>query len=178
MKHSLISMMMLASFVTLVFSVIVISANQMEKPFGGKADVEFAKATWMAMGDYKEWPMKSGFYPGKSPHGKVLRLYYNLVDVNGKPYHVIVKDNYDGDNASVETVSRSPEKYLVSVTIMVQREEGYDPEDNNWFWAKYGKDGSLDENAQGVLMAGRIAKGMNVGCIHCDATTCAIRDHR
>ena len=34
---------------------------------------------------------------------------------------------------------------------------------------KYGKDGSLDENAQGVLMAGRIAKGMNVGCIHCHA---------
>lgn len=136
-------------------------------PFGGEKDIEFSKSVWRSMEGYTEWPMRSGFYPGQSPHGKVLRLYYNMVNVDGKPYHVIVKDNYGGENADVETVSENPDKYLAAVTIMVQMEKGYDPDNNNWFWAKYLKDGKLDKNAKGIKLAGRVAKGMNAGCIAC-----------
>jgi hypothetical protein len=49
-----------------------------------------------------------------------------------------------------------------SVTVMFEREEGYDPENDNWFWAKYGFAGSLDETPDGEQMAGRVA-----GCIGC-----------
>lgn len=151
----------------LVITVSLTSNSPADKPFGNKVDIQFAKEIWDAMEDYDEWHMKSGFYPGQSPHGKVLRLYYNIVNVDGKPYHVIVKDNYGGEQATVENVSRSPEDYLAAVTIMVQMDDGYDPENNDWFWAKYNADGNIDENARGVKLAGRVAKGMSAGCIAC-----------
>lgn len=166
MKRSLIVMVLITAVAT--FSLLMSSLGESkDMPFGGDKDVEFARSIWTAMEDYQEWPMRSGFYPGESPHGKVLRMYYNLVNVNGNPYHVIVKDNYGGSDATVTKVSDSPDEHLAAVTIMVQKEKGYDPDNDNWFWAKYLKNGELDKNAKGLLLAGRVAKGMNAGCIAC-----------
>jgi hypothetical protein len=145
--------------------------EEMEKamPFGGKADVEFAKALWTAMDSYRDWPIASGFYSGASPHGEFLRMYYSVVTVGGKPYHVIVKDNFGGEGATLETVSESPGDYLMAVTVMLQREAGYDADNNDWLWVKYGADGSIDKNDMDVALAGRVAKGMTMGCIACHA---------
>ena len=159
----------LASIILVVLALSIFSqpVGTQEMAFGGKEDVEFANRLWKAMKDYQKWLMKSDFYPGASPHGQFLRLYYNMVNVNGKPYHVIVKDNFGGEGARLETVSQSPEKYLAAVTVMVQREAGYDSDNNDWFWVKYKADGTIDKNPQGMALAGRVAKGMDVGCIAC-----------
>ena len=145
----------LAVFVISIFPQIVSSAEKMEMPFGGKADVEFANHLWKAMKGYEKWPMQSDMVPGKSPHGKFVQLYYSIVNVDSKPYHIIIKDNF------------TPEKKLAAVTIMLQREAGYDADNNNWFWVKYSPDGSIDKNPKGTAMAGRVAKGMDAGCIAC-----------
>ena len=156
-----------AIVLVLTLAVFLPPAESQDKPFGGTADVEFAEKMWNGMEDYTDWKMVSGYYPGQSPHGKVLRLYYNVVNVDGMPYHVIVKDNFGGEGITVEKASMNPKDYLAAVTIMVQREQGYDADNNNWFWAKYLPDGSLDKNAQDMMLAGRVAKGMNAGCIAC-----------
>ena len=140
-----------------------------EKPFGTDADVEFAKKTWEAMEDYESWPMASGFYEGRSPHGAFLRVYYNMVTIDGTPYHIIVKDNYRGEGATMEDVKNAPDEHLASVTIMLEREEGYDPDNQNWFWVKYAPDGSIMSNPKGMAMAGKVAKGSDKGCISCHA---------
>lgn len=133
-----------------------ITAGEMEvMPFGSEADTEFATMVWNAMDGYEEWLMKTDMYPGKSPHGKFLKMYYNVVHLAGKPYHIIVKDNFDA------------EKKLDAVTIMLQREAGYDTENNDWFWAKYKADGTIDRNPKNMALAGRVAKGMDTGCIFC-----------
>ena len=64
-------------------------------------------------------------------------------------------------------VQKTPSEYLLAVTVMVQREPGYDPEDNNWFYAKYAPDGAIVMANNGMAMAGRVAKGMEAGCIPC-----------
>lgn len=46
---------------------------------------------------------------------------------------------------------------------------GYDPDNLDWFWARYNPDGSIAENPMGVALAGRVAKGMEDGCIACHA---------
>ncbi|MFP4527778.1 MAG: cytochrome P460 family protein [Candidatus Kapaibacterium sp.] len=138
-----------------------------QMPFGGQKDVDFAHEMWDAMDGYTDWPMKSGFIEGNSPHGQIVRLYYNIVNVDEKPYHVVIKDNYGGEGMTFAKVAKNPDDYLAAVTIMVQREDGYDPENNDWYWAKYLADGSLDKNARGAKLAGRVAKGMNAGCIDC-----------
>jgi hypothetical protein len=141
-----------------------------EQPFGTDADVSFAKSVWTAMDDYSEWPIRTDFYEGRSPHGEFLRTYYNIVTIDGTPYHVIAKDNYGGEGATMETVSESPHEYLASATIMVQRHEGYDPDNNDWFWVKYNSDGTIAKNAKGMALAGRVAKGADKGCIACHAS--------
>jgi hypothetical protein len=136
-------------------------------PFGGEDDVAFARALWAAMEGYDEWRLTTDVYPGQSPHGKFLRMYYNMVNVNGTSYHVIVKDNYGSMDATLEDVVKDPLGHLMAVTVMVQREAGYDPDNNDWFWVKYMADGTVDKNDKGMAMAGRVAKGMEMGCIAC-----------
>ncbi len=140
---------------------------EMEMPFGGEADVEFAKAVWVEMDSYHDWHLTSDFYPGVSPHGGFLKMYYNVVTIDETPHHIIIKDNFGGEGATLETVSESPGDYLMAVTVMLQREAGYDPDNNDWFWVKYAADGAVDKNDMGMALAGRVAKGMTMGCIAC-----------
>jgi len=149
---------------------ILMQATADQMPFSGKEDVQFANKVWAVIGDRNEWKMTSKYYPGESPHGNFLRMYSNMVTIDDKPYHIIVKDNFGGADATSSSVNRSPDKYLAAVTIMLQREEGYDSDNNDWFWAKYMPNGDLDKNPKGMQLAGRIAKGMDVGCIACHAS--------
>ena len=176
MKRSItigvLAVAVLIAFMMGVFPHLVTGAEKMKMPFGGDHDVEFANKLWKAMKGYPDWIIKSDVYVGKSPHGAFLRMYYNVVIVDGKPYHIIVKDNFmgkgaDGKEVGLKTVAKSPMKYLAAVTIMLQREAGYDPDNNNWFWVKYKADGSIDKNPKGMALAGRVAKGMDAGCIAC-----------
>lgn len=141
--------------------------SSQDMPFGNDSDVAFAEKVWKAMDGYQDWKMSSDYYAGTSPHGKFLRLYYNLINVDDMCYHVIVKDNYGGEGASIETVAESPDEYLAAVTIMVQRDKEYDPDNKGWFWVKYGADGGIMKNPKGVALAGRVAKGTGSGCIAC-----------
>lgn len=144
-------------------------SQESEPVFGGPEDVEFAAGLWAGMEGYHEWPMASDVYEGASPHGAYLRMYYSMVAVDGVPYHVIVKDNFGGEGATIETVGEAPGDYLMAVTAMVQREAGYDDETMNWYWVKYDPDGSVSMNDTGMQLAGRVAKGMSQGCIACHA---------
>lgn len=175
MKRSIFFAAFIVTATVIVFGLISMNSAvtaQQDMPFGQEDDIAFANKVWKAIEGYETWPMISDFYPGRSPHGKVLRLTYNVVNIDGEPYHIIIKDNYGGEGVNVEKVANadSPEDYLGAVTIMLQREEGYDPENNNWFWAKYLPDGTLDKNPKGMSLAGRVAKGMNAGCIACHST--------
>lgn len=134
---------------------VISQEKKMDMPFGGKMDVEFAEKAWKAMEGYDKWLIQSEMVPGKSPHGKFIKLYYSMINVDEKPYHVIIKDNF------------MPDKKLAAVTVMIQREDGYDADNNNWFWVKYNPDGSIDKNDKDMAMAGRVAKGMDMGCIAC-----------
>ncbi|MBD3401419.1 hypothetical protein GF420_00880 [candidate division GN15 bacterium] len=141
-----------------------------DKPFGGEKDVSFADKVWKQMDGYNEWRLQTDYYEGTRPHGAILRTYYSMISVDDTPFHVIVKENYGGEGATMETVADSPGDYLKSVTVMVQRKPGYDEANNNWFWVKYAPDGSIMENEKGMALAGRVAKGMDAGCIACHAT--------
>jgi hypothetical protein len=143
--------------------------EMMEMPFGGEKDVAFAKELWTAMDGYDSWPMQSEIMPGKSPHGMYIRMYYSIVTVGDMPYHIVVKDNYGGEGVTLEMVKEDPAAYLMGVTPMLQREKGYDSDNNDWFWVKYAPDGSIGMNDMNMAMAGRVAKGMPMGCIACHA---------
>ncbi|MCB1809986.1 MAG: cytochrome P460 family protein [Candidatus Competibacteraceae bacterium] len=139
-------------------------------PFGGPDSVAYAGDLWQALQSARlvgPGAIETKAYPGQHPHGAVLQNVDGMLTVNGVTSPVIVKNNYGGEGVSVENVTRNPSQYLAAVTVMYKR-PGYDPDNNDWFWAKYLPDGSLDKNPKGMALAGRVAKvDPPGGCIAC-----------
>ena len=92
-----------------------------------------------AMDGYESWETVDGFdewEQGTSVHGKVVRYFVNGVAYDNMaelPYgSIIVKEGYTRD------------RKLKAVTVM-QRIEGYDPDNYDWFWARYDASGALTD---------------------------------
>mgnify|MGYP005847786013 CR=1 FL=1 len=142
-------------------------------PMGSDQDVADADQLWAAL--EKENLVGSNGqkvtpYKGVQPHGEILEFLHKNITVNGHTGLALVKRNYRGSDVSVENVDADRNKYLKGVTVMYKREDGYDNENKNWFWAKYTPDGGLHVKKQmgmHIAIAGRVAKGKDEGCISC-----------
>lgn len=91
----------------------------------------------------------------------------STISLDGCEAAVIVKKNYMGEGISIESVATNPALFLDAVTVMFRRESGYDSDNQDWFWAKYRADGTLHANPRGRLLAERVAKNPEDGCIGC-----------
>ena len=96
------------------------------------------------------WSDHQGMQPGRAPHGPLHKVYVNDRAVNslGPPVQygsIQVKENYGKDNA------------LKAITVMY-KVNGYNPNDGDWFWAKYTLEGKADKF------------GKPKGCIGCHGT--------
>lgn len=129
----------------------------MQAPFGGEKDVAFSKELWKKLEATKLNSTPATPYVGGPPHGPVREVLEGKID--GK--RVIVKRNYGGEGVSIENVKKDRSKYLKAVTVMIKK-DGYDPKNNDWYWAKYKADGSLHTVPTGEKIAGKFP-----GCIAC-----------
>ncbi|MDZ7685400.1 MAG: hypothetical protein U5O39_10715 [Gammaproteobacteria bacterium] len=139
-------------------------------PFGDKGSIAFSERLWDALVEADlAGPDRINVQPfeGNEPHGSIQQVLASEVTVDGRTAEVLVKHNHGGPDLSVQDVYDDPNENLKVVTVMFKRENGYDPDNQNWFWAKYFPDGSLDTNPKGMKLAGRVAKGMSQGCIAC-----------
>lgn len=140
------------------------------RAFGGPADVAFAERLWESLKDLRLVGPRAIIaqpYEGSEPHGTILMTLDTELEVDGREGTVIVKKNYGGENISIESVATNPNLFLGAITVMFRREPGYDTQTQNWFWAKYSPDGSLQTNPAGAALAGRISRNPEDGCIAC-----------
>jgi hypothetical protein len=89
-------------------------------------------------------------YIGGPPHGAIRAVVEGEIDGN----NTIVKFNYGGPNISAKEVAKDPDKWLKAITVM-KRIPGYNPENKDWFFAKYKPNGDQ-------LKVGKVE-----GCIKC-----------
>lgn len=147
------------------------TASAQSAPFGGEEDVAYAAELWAAMKELRlagDNAIDSFPYEGQEPHGAILETFHTTLELDGHSGHLSVKRNYGPAGISIEEVSNDPDEHLDAITVMFQREDGYDPDHGNWYWVKYLPDGSLDKNPAGMQLAGRVAKGNDeAGCIAC-----------
>jgi len=148
---------------------------------GSPEDVSYAHKLWGQLKQAKlvgphSKPLKP-FFGGAKPHGMILEVAHQNISIGNHTGFVVVKRNYNGKDVSVKNVKKDRKKYLSSITIMYQREKGYDPKNLNWFWAKYLPDGTLasKKTPQGHLtLAGRLIEGkdgsQNRGCLFCHSS--------
>lgn len=161
-----------STLLTLVLGAgVALPASAQDQPlFGTEEDVDYAANLWQVLSEAElvgEDPIRTMPYEGREPHGAILEYLEHAITVDGHSDIAVVKKNYRGEQLTVDEVVNSPTEHLESVTVMYRRETGYDPDNANWFWAKYNPDGSLQTNPQGMQLAGRVAKGMDQGCIAC-----------
>ena len=122
--------------------------------FGAQADIDRALDLWETIkDDYQSWalfPGTDGAVESGAPHGAKAKIYVSPdTDVDAlKDGDIILKDNLTEDDE------------LEAITLMV-KVDGYDPDNQDWFWAKYNTDGTLDENPDGIALAGAVAKKAN-----------------
>jgi hypothetical protein len=98
------------------------------------------------------WPGKAELYKGTHPHGALLTTY-----VSKGAYRAV--ENKTGSIPTGEFVVKenyTPDKKLAAVTVMY-KQTGYNAEAGDWFWLKYGPDGSIQK------------EGKVSGCIGCHA---------
>ena len=145
-------------------------ATAQDAPFGTDADADYAADLWAVMEELKlagDDMLRSYPYEGVAPHGMMLETLYTTATVDGHSGDLVVKRNYGPEGVSVDEVLNDPDTHLAAITVMYRREAGFDPDNADWYWVKYLPDGSLDMNPNGVRLAGRVAKGMDAGCIAC-----------
>lgn len=145
-------------------------AQDAAPPFGTEADAEYATALWQVMEAMKlagPGMIRATPYGGTDPHGMMLETFYTTATINGHEGDLIVKRNFGPEGVTADEVLREPDKHLGAYTVMFRREAGYDSDNLDWFWVKYLPDGSLDKTPDGMGLAGRVAKGMDEGCIAC-----------
>lgn len=105
-----------------------------------------AEALWgyLQEQDYRTawslWPGKGRLYEGTEPHGMLLTTYANDVAYDAllqggaadlPPGAILVKENY------------MPDSTFAGATVM-QKVAGYNPEHQDWLFAKYTPEGGID----------------------------------
>lgn len=139
------------------------------QPFGSASDVKYSANLWNTMetrGLVGPHALLSTPYEGQAPHGTFLDTVDTRLTMKGNNGALIIKRNYGGEGVSKQAVADEPAQYLKAVTVMYRR-DGYDVDNQNWFWVKYKPDGSLFMTSDGKQLAGRVAKDMSSGCIAC-----------
>ena len=160
----------------LILMVLMLSNAVQAAPFGSNEDISYANSLWKALERANfvgPDAIRTVPYEGQAPHGKILETLESSVTVhnnqagpNGDTGVVIIKRNFGGEDVSKENVANHTDQYLKAVTVMFKR-KGYDPENRDWFWVKFKPNGELHVNPKNMKLAGRIAKGMDQGCIAC-----------
>jgi hypothetical protein len=139
-------------------------------PFGSADDSAYAAAIWDSMVESNlagDGIVISYPYPGTDPHGFLLETFYTQATIGGHTGALVVKRNFGPLDVTEDEVSGDPKGHLGAITIMFEREADYDPITQNWFYAKYLPDGTLDANPAGVALAGLVGKDADAGCIAC-----------
>ncbi|HED18733.1 MAG TPA: hypothetical protein ENI74_04420 [Gammaproteobacteria bacterium] len=164
-----------------LLTLITACSSLFNRPAGTPADVDYAQHLWSVLqqermvGEHAR-PLKP-FIGAARPHGWVLEVDSRTIQVGGHRGFVVVKKNYNGDNLGIAEVERDRSRYLDSISVMFRREPGYDPDNQDWFWAQYkpgGQLSSMRRMGMEIAMAGRLIKGAapdrNQGCIYCHSS--------
>ncbi len=174
MKRGKMMLLLVVVFSFVVFTgIIFVKTGIVESqnmPFGTNEDVEYSKRLWQVLVKEKlvgPDAIKTVPYKGQPPHGAVLETLVSTVTVNGNTGPAYVKANYGGKDITRSKVANNRQMYLKAVTVIFKREKGYDSDNKDWYWVKYTPDGGLHKNPKGMRLAGRVAKGMEKGCIAC-----------
>jgi len=153
-----------------VTAVVTVACSAFAASFGEQRDIDEATTLWKMMEKAHlvgAHAVLSKPYRGVAPHGRFMDKLETRMTIDGHSGRLIITRNYGEKGVTRSMVANAQRKYLNTITVMYQREAGYDKANQNWFWSKYSADGEVLKNAQGVAVAGRVDGDNGTGCIAC-----------
>jgi len=137
----------LKTFLAVLLSALSISAIA-ETTSGTPKDNAYAAKVWRYMTQNQlvgENRIRSFPFVGNRPHGSIQEIIATEATIDGHKGRLIVKHNYGAsDELTVENVYASNQsKNYEALTVMFQREKGYDTANEDWFWAEYDSSGKV-----------------------------------
>lgn len=150
----------LAAVAALLGSSVLPVAADDAKVAGTPEDDAYAAKLWAFMaanGLVGDGRVRSFPFVGSRPHGSIQELIVTEAVIDGQRGRLLLKHNYGAQDKTLTPKSvyaAGPGENGEPLAIMFQREQGYDPDNNNWFWAEYNADGSVF-NYQGDNLSGR-----------------------
>ncbi len=173
---SALNMKTIFSSLLLCTLVMIAGCQNIMDNMGSKVDVADASNLWEVLKKEKlvgPDAKKSKPYKASQPHGKISQVLHQTLYVNGHKGMAIIERNFDGPEVTLDSVNNNALTDLHAITVMFKREEGYDEDNQDWFWAKYKANGNLHVNKNNFMktpLAGRVAKGQSEGCIGCHSS--------
>jgi len=141
-------------------------AAESENGAGRPVDDAYAAKLWAYMASNQlvgQGRIRSFPFVGSRPHGSIQEVIVTEANIDGQHGRLIVKHNYGAEEELTpkSVYSANHEQNYEALTIMFQREAGYDPENNDWFWAEYNPDGSI------LVFQGANLSGRAPACLGC-----------
>jgi hypothetical protein len=144
----------------------VFSIAQPENSAGTAVDDAYAAKLWTYMLENKligAGRVRSFPFVGSRPHGSIQEFIATEAIIDGQQGRLLIKHNYGAEEELTpkSVYAADQDENSAPLAIMFQRDERYDPANNNWFWAEYNPDGSV-LNYQGANLSGRAP--LCIGC--------------
>lgn len=111
---------------------------------GTEEDQSERATLWREISDHQQWGQfekHPGRNPGKRPHGTYVASYINDVaasdQANPPMGSIILKESYSTEDQATP-----------NNTTVMKRIEGYDPDNGDWFWARFDAGGALTHSGK------------------------------
>lgn len=119
----------------------------------------YAGKLWQYMIDHKlvgDDRVRSFPFEGSRSHGSIQEIVTTQATIERHQGRLIVKHNYGAEHGLTpkSVYSAQQSQNYIALTIMFQREPGYDAANSDWFWAEYESTGVVIEH-QGAHLSGR-----------------------
>lgn len=163
--NSIGAALLFSAAVVISYSAFSIAAES-DPGSGRPVDDAYAAKVWAYMAENRllgDGRIRSQPFEGSRPHGSIQEVIATEATIDGVAGRLIVKHNYGakGGLTVKQVYSANQAENYEALTIMFQREEGYDSANSDWFWAEYNPDGSV-LNYQGSNLSGR--SPLCIGC--------------
>lgn len=144
---------------------LVVFATSLAVPALAQDDAEFAAALWSALAAERmvgDNAITIAPYPREGQaHADLVATLESVITVNGITGHAIAKRSYGAEGATRALIMADQAAYITNVTVMFKRENGYDADNGDWFWAMFMPDGMVGQ-MEGNVLAGKV--GMCSSC--------------
>lgn len=153
-----------AAAVLAVLLVTLFSCKNTESNESDQEGMAMKKGPGKFMTDFKEsdkfFTLMDGMKEGKSPHGKTQIWYSsNVKGMLGKSSFEVPEGT-----VAIKPFDKDDEEGLDGIAVMIKKEEGYDPDNNDWYYAMYTAKGEIMEKPE----PGKVKM-----CIDCHASASA-----